>query len=63
MFSIRYKYIRCLRGEFRQGGVSANRLYGFGQIIVQSFRRDSVDVRGALVEDAVAVDRCSGPRI
>jgi hypothetical protein len=38
-------------------GVSANPLYGFGHIIVQSFRRDSVGVRGALVEDAVAVDR------
>lgn len=37
--------------------VSVNLLYGFGQIIVQSFRRDSVDVRGALVEDAVTIDR------
>jgi hypothetical protein len=40
-----------------QFGVSANPLDGCGHILVQNFRRDSVDGRGALVEDAVAVDR------
>jgi hypothetical protein len=39
------------------GGVSADPLYGFGQIIVQNCQRDSADVRRALVEDTVTSDR------
>ena len=38
-------------------GVSADLLYGCGHIILQSHRRDSVGARGALVEDAVTIDR------
>jgi hypothetical protein len=38
-------------------GVSANLLYGFGHIILQSSRRDFVDACRALVEDAVPSDR------
>ena len=38
-------------------GVSADLLYGFGHIILQSHRRDSVEACGALVEDAGTGDR------
>jgi hypothetical protein len=34
-------------------GISANLLYGFGQIILQSHRRDAVDTLGALAADTM----------
>jgi hypothetical protein len=47
-------------GRYKRG-VSANLLYGFGQIILQSHRRDAVEARGALAAEVVIGGREGHP--